>query len=432
MYATALCQPYPVGDYKWVNPSILKGIDWKTYDPAQNNNTGYFLRVSLRYPRWVQDKSAALPFAPEKFSVQLDELPQYQKDKVELLQGKIPKTFVTQPRLIAHCYDRKDYCIHHSALKYYLNEGLELVDITEGFSFREEPIFKKMIEFTIQKRREAKSNAMNAVLKLICNSLYGRSLMSNKERLQIKFSESSCRARHLLSLGRCTGFKIINANVLMVLLRPPKIVLSNPIILGATCLDRSKVIFYNSYYGVLKGIFGDDISFNYCDTDSLICSIRDPNKTVLQKHVQFEQHFDFSKISDKCGFFQMFPEDPGLKMRNAGKLGLLKIEAIDVRRGIFLKPKVYILDDREGHEEKRAKGVMKDQMNDVHFNTYEAVCERDEVFYVKAKLIRSFNHNLYNISVRKLGFHSLSMSRAFIAPNTSLPFGHYMLENETL
>lgn len=120
------------------------------------------------------DATRSLPLAPEKMSVQFSELPQYQKDKVGKLKDKIPKTFVTQPRLIAHCYDRKDYCINHHALKYYLNQGMELIDITEGFSFRQEPIFRKMIEFTIEQRRRAKSNAMNKILKLVANSIYGR------------------------------------------------------------------------------------------------------------------------------------------------------------------------------------------------------------------------------------------------------------------
>ena len=218
----------------------------------------------------------------------------------------------------------------------------------------------------------------------------------------------------------------------MILLRPEKIVLNTPIVLGATCLDRSKVIFYNSYYGVLKRIFGDDISFNYCNTDSLVCSIRDPNKTALQKHVEFEQHFDFSKISEKCGFFQMFPEDPGLKMRNAGKLGLLKIEGIDFREGTFTKAKVYDLVDGHGKEEKRAKGVNKTAMKDIDYSTYEAVRTKNDVKFVDSKMIRSYNHNLCQISVTKLAFHSLSMSRAFVAPNESYPFGHYKLLDNTM
>ena len=252
--------------------------------------------------------------------------------------------------------------------------------------------------------------------------------MSNRERLIILFSNSSFRARHLLSLARCTGFKIINDKVIMVLLRPTRIVLNNPIVLGATCLDISKTIFYGSFYNKLKPLFGDNIDFMYGDTDSMICRITDPNKDALKKHVEFQHYFDFSTINDKK-FFELFPEDPGLKMRNAGKLGLLKIETISVRRGIFLKSKVYILEDKSGEEEKRAKGVMKQDMKNINFSTYEAVAMRDDVVYVDARMIRSFQHNLFNISVRKLGFHSLSVSRAFVAFNQSYPYGHYFLEN---
>ena len=253
--------------------------------------------------------------------------------------------------------------------------------------------------------------------------------MSNKERLIILFANSSFRARHLLSQARCIGFKIINEKVIMVLMRPTRIVLNNPVILGATCLDISKTIFFGSYYNKLKPLFGDHIDFIYGDTDSLICKIRDPNKDVLKKHVQFQHYFDFSTISDP-GFFELFPDDPGLKMRNAGKLGLLKVETISVRRGIFLKSKVYILEDKNG-EEKRAKGVLKQEMTNINFSNYEAVALRDDVVYVDARMIRSFQHNLFNISVRKLGFHSLSVSRAFVAMNESYPYGHYALENYT-
>ena len=250
--------------------------------------------------------------------------------------------------------------------------------------------------------------------------------MSNKERLDIRFSNSSYRARHLLSLPRCTGFKIINENVLMVLLRPTRICLNNPIQLGATCLDISKTIFYGSYYNKLKPMFDDDIEYVSGDTDSLICTIRDPEKTVLQKHVQFADYFDFSKISNRK-FFELFPDIPDLKMCNAGKLGLLKIETISARRGYFVKPKVYCLQDGDGEEEKRAKSVNKEAMEDIHGKTYEEVVKRDELVYIDANMIRSYDHNLFNIKVHKLGFHSLSVSRAFVSFNESYPYGHYHL-----
>ena len=161
-----------MGNFAWVDLNILKSIDWKTYDAKDNHNVGYFLRVSLRYPRHLMDSTRSLPLAPEKFAVQYSELPQYQKDRLNKLEDKIPKTFISQPRLIAHVYDRMNYAIHYKALQFYLNQGMELIDITEGFSFREEPVFRKMIEFTIEKRRLARSNSMNAVLKLVSNSLY--------------------------------------------------------------------------------------------------------------------------------------------------------------------------------------------------------------------------------------------------------------------
>ena len=163
-----------MSNYKWVNPSQLRAIDWKNYDSSQHGNTGYFLRVSLRYPPWLQDLTTDLTLCPQKFSIQYTELPTYHQRKVKKHEKIVPKTFVSQPRLVAHCYDRTDMAIHYSALRFYLQQGMELLDIKEGFSFREEPVFRKMIEFTVEKRRQVKSNAMNSVLKLVSNSLYVR------------------------------------------------------------------------------------------------------------------------------------------------------------------------------------------------------------------------------------------------------------------
>ena len=213
----------------------------------------------------------------------------------------------------------------------------------------------------------------------------------------------------------------------MVLLRPREILLNSPIILGATCLDRSKVIYFSSFYCKLKKIFGDNIEFCNGDTDSYQVWLRDPDKNVLLKHVQNESWFDFSKINNQA-FFDMYPEIPDLKTRNSGKLGLLKIETLSVRKAIFLKPKCYILLEGDQEEQKRAKGVFGPEMRDIHYDTYEAVAFHDKIIYVNARLIRSFNHNLFNINVKKLGFHSLSLSRAFVEKNKSYPFGHWRLQ----
>ncbi|CAG7820970.1 unnamed protein product [Allacma fusca] len=64
LYATAMLDKFPQGDYEWLENQELENIDCITYDGA--DETGYILKVDLGYPETLQDATVDLPLAPEK------------------------------------------------------------------------------------------------------------------------------------------------------------------------------------------------------------------------------------------------------------------------------------------------------------------------------------------------------------------------------
>ncbi|CAG7716934.1 unnamed protein product [Allacma fusca] len=216
----------------------------------------------------------------------------------------------------------------------------------------------------------------------------------------------------------------------MFLLRPRKAKLDNPIQSGFVCLDLAKVLFYQGYYQKLKKTFGDRINNLYSDTDCSVCIVKDPENTLWEDMVRTRDHFDFSRITPDHQIFQQFPNIPNLRMENAGKAGLWKVESLDITEAVTLKGKQYSLLYFDGEEDRKCKGLPKAQLKTFPHERYKSVILNKEQVSFKINAIRSFKHKVYNISVDRVCFNCLDIYRVYPDKNNinkSYPLGHYRL-----
>ena len=294
LYAHAMCGKFPVSDYACVAPEHLEKIDW-TDERIGYDNTGFILKVDLEYPHEIHSKTESLPLAPQKKSIQLQCLSDNQKENIKHL-GSLGQSFTSQPKLLLDCSDKIEYVLHYKTLQYYLKSGMRLRKIHAGFQFTERDYFRTYITDNIERRKHARNKTERDLIKLMNNSIYGKSLQSNKNLLEVRFCRTRTEALEYISSPRIRDFVILKPNLSMILLHPEVIQHDKIIQSGFTVLEYAKLIFYDAWYNKLKGIFQDRIEMAYMDTDSSICNVVDPDNTFLDDLASHRQFFDGVKF----------------------------------------------------------------------------------------------------------------------------------------
>ncbi|XP_014485157.1 PREDICTED: uncharacterized protein LOC106749818 [Dinoponera quadriceps] len=109
LYGWAMCQPLPYAEFQWVT-------DVSTYDVssiAVDSPIGYILEVGLKYPQYLHDAHADLPFCPT-----CAKPPGKKRDK-----------------LLLTLYDKQRYVIHYRNLQQCTRHGLRITKIHRILQF---------------------------------------------------------------------------------------------------------------------------------------------------------------------------------------------------------------------------------------------------------------------------------------------------------
>ena len=134
LYGWAMSQKLPVKDFKWIKKKELSNFNIgfiKNYD--ENGNIGYFLEVSIDYPKELFNLHKDLPFLPEN----------KKGNKVE--------------KLICSIEDKKKYVIRIRTLKQALNNGLKFKKVHRVIQFKQKAWLNVYTDMNSEKRRNVKS-----------------------------------------------------------------------------------------------------------------------------------------------------------------------------------------------------------------------------------------------------------------------------------
>ena len=158
----------PFGRFKW-----LKHVDgFDVMSVSEKSPIGYFLQVDLEYPDELHELHNNYPLAPEKLAVSSDMLSKYCKeisDKYEIKIGDVKK-------LIPNLDNKTKFVLHHKNLQLYLSLGIKLTKIHTALKFKQSDWMKKYIDFNTEKRMNAANDFEENFLKLIINSVYGKTM----------------------------------------------------------------------------------------------------------------------------------------------------------------------------------------------------------------------------------------------------------------
>lgn len=378
-YGWSMMKYLPYGDFKWTSTNI------DVTKVSDESNVGYILEVDLEYPKELHDDHSDFPLAPEN-----------------IMEGKqLPKLFTT-------LYDKTNYVIHYSALKYYLAHGLKLSKVHRVLQFKQAPWLRPYIELNTKLRSKAEINFEKDFFKLMNNAVYGKTMENIRNRVDIRLCSNNKQVEKLVAKPNFKGRTIFDENLVAVHMEKSTIILNKPIYVGMTILETSKLCLYEFWYDVLKRKYGKKIKLYYEDTDSLIFSVRTE-----------DFYLDLHDIIDKLDTSD-YPIDNiyGLPRVNKKVLGKFKDELNGkiLEEFVGLKSKCYALNVFENKnlndKFKKVKGIKKSVVkNEITFADYKKCLFTKTQIYRKQNLIRSKGHELYTIEMNKKALNSFDDKR---------------------
>ena len=412
----------PIDGFRWLTHQEVETLDIMTLDP--NGSVGYMFEVDLGYPDYLHEIHGIFPLAPEKRAVRSCEWSLYTKNVASKYQLPIKDG---APKLLLTLEDKKHYILHYRVLQFYLSQGMIMKKIHKVLAFNQAYWMRDFVLKNAQKRKEAVSNFDQDLYKLTINSLYGKCLQSNKNKIDFRLITEREKFLKLSSKSTYKSFQIINEGLVGVEMKQAQVELSHVLYTGTAILDLSKLHLYKFHYEYMLPLYSKDLTVCMSDTDSLLYKIERTKDQCPYDDIQRNLHyFDTSNYS---------LQDPGYSVENMKKLGCLKEEGKG-RLTPFtyfcgLQSKVYTLEHQQSKDTKKGKGIKKSILKTFSTEDYEnTLLHLPPVKRHTFQAIRSFRNQMYTVEGEKMSLSAFD-DKFYILRNgiATLPYGHYRIRS---
>ena len=155
---------------------------------------------------------------------------------------------------------------------------------------------KPYIDLNTKLRTESTNDFEKDFFKLINNSVFGKTMENNRNRVDIRLRTSEKSAEKLVSMPNYERIIIFSEDLVAVHMQKTKINFNKLIYLGMCILDLSKTLMYDFHYNYIKKKYQSKAKLLMTDTDSLMYEI----------HTE-----DFSKIGKEMKRKEMMEGDDG-------------------------------------------------------------------------------------------------------------------------
>ena len=341
LYRWAMSKKLYVDGFKWVDDLSMFTEDFiKNYD--EEGDVGYLLVVDIEYPKTLSMLHSDLPFLPDRMKV-----------------NKVKK-------LVCNATDKENYLIHIFALKQALNHGLKLIRVHSIISFRQEAWLKPYFDLNTELRKNAKNEFEKDFYKLKINSIYGKTVQSDRKHRDIKLVTTDYKRNKLTSEPNYHPTKCISKHLLVMEIKKTEVKINKPIYLEQAVLDLSKTLMFEFWYDYLKPMYGDKIRLCYTDTDNFIMHIKtdDFYKDISADVEKWLDTSNFNKNDNRPLEIGKFKDEIG------GKI-VTKFVALRAKTYSFLIDEC-TEEDCEKNEivNKKANGTKKCVKREILFNNY--------------------------------------------------------------
>ena len=193
------------------------------------------------------------------------------------------------------------------------------------------------------------------------------------------------------------SFRIFSEDLSAVNMKKSKLYLNQPIYVGFTILDLSKVLMYQFHYEYMKQKHGVNARLLFINTDSLCYEVK--TRDIYQDMLEDAELFDTSEYAK---------HHPLHSIINKKVLGKMKDEAhgIPNQEFIVFRPKMYSILYTENNklaEKKTATGVNKlvAKKHIKHDNYKTCLFDKNQT---KGSMnqIRTYGHQIYSMKLNKI------------------------------
>ena len=122
-------------------------------------------------------------------------------------------------------------------------------------------------------RTEAKNEFEKEFVKLMNNSVFGKTMENVRKHRDIKLVTTDERRNKLVSEPNYHTTKQFSENLLATEMKKTKVKVNKPVYLGISILDIGKTLTYEFWYDYIKPRYKDKAKLCYMDTDSFVINI---------------------------------------------------------------------------------------------------------------------------------------------------------------
>ena len=139
-------------------------------------------------------------------------------------------------------------------LKFCVRHGMVVDKIHEIISFKQSEWLEKNITFKTQKRNQAVNDFEKGFYTLLDNSFYGKTMESDRNRREVEFIKKDDNEKIIKQQSKLTYSRIHKSytNYDSYTFKQNKVLMDQPINLGFTVLELSKLLMYETYYDKLQ------------------------------------------------------------------------------------------------------------------------------------------------------------------------------------
>jgi hypothetical protein len=365
LYGGKMSMPLPTGNFCWLLPAEVAAFDCQARLSEVPGPKGFLLDVDLAIPDELHDYFNDLPPAPERIKPTVDVLSDWQAR--ELAQSSRVRTC----KLIPHLGVRKNYMVNGCTLATYVRLGVVVTKVNRVLSFDQSAFMRPFVHKNTMLRKEGSrqnDTLLVALAKLMTNSVFGKTMMDVRRFGVFKLARTQMDAKQKDLLRRKIASNKVKrvecmGSLMVTEMNKKRVVLNQPVYLGATILDYAKQDLYHMWYDNLRAHF--DCRLVYTDTDSLIflmktgdvyrdCAVMEIRKNGGPITEPGQGIFDWSSLDkNKHPDYYSTINDKELGMYKWDDGSDIISEIVALRSKMYMKRKV------GGECKKVAKGVMR-------------------------------------------------------------------------
>lgn len=375
LYAWAMSQKLPIDSFMWVE---CKDFNLEKALADCDGHYGYFIEGDFMCPNQHHDSQNDYPCFPENKVVTNDMLSPLMKKEREFLETNMNIKCPEESKLIPNLHPKTDYVVHINALKLYLEQGWEVVNIKRVLKFRQCAWMKPYIDLCMEERKKATDSGDDfgkQFFKDMANIVYGKTMENVRNRINMELVVDENRLQKLVNKPTIKHCEKINHEGLHTIqLSRLKLTLNKPIYVGVAVLNLSKYLMYDFFYNTLRVLY-PTCRMIYTDTDSLLVLIEteDVYKDI-RDHKLLRDTMDLSNFPVNHPVFEGMSEDKikDAQVRNQ-RNGAFKCEMKGkyLKEVVCLKSKMYSAIDDDEYQKSTAKGVNAIIQSELRHDNYK-------------------------------------------------------------